>query len=1275
MKNIKLLLAINIFWFSFVFPAHSSSLTSRILPNVLFQQDSHCYSHLDRNTYTSGFSDSDFSSSLSVDVDSGNLVLNTDQRALGDTNRILIRTKQDLKVKYVYESADQSQSLGWFLWNDQVKKFTEASGYTFTERPCTSDDDCDMGESCRWCSGTDCASSKVCTYERRILKDTGVDGTGGYNGVYDWFEKLYEKPGGTNDVYTFPKLVQPFPVYDPYPSYSWSKAKKLWVYDYYYLNGSSFSDGGTYPHISNYLEHLVDSGGGWLYLLADDDYDYESTVTCRSWDEGETGCLNYWWDPYWLSVVHWQWGSFVMPPVSDQVSNSDGVPDYDVNGDGTVNLLDREVNMGTFDSGTEIVFFLNSYYRNFHARHGSIGMKKYYNYYFDTVRTMSMPYFSKSALNPDYKSSGTFKRSIDLGCSYTTSGGLPGNTCGGVLGWLDQAALDRLDTAAYNYLSIPQPEKRNFYTIENGIRTHVLLGAPSSDPTRWILGFEQLYDGGAGGEMNYGNDYNDIVIVVERQNGGEIVSNLVVPEIPASELENTTINKVKLTKDDYIPIPPCTSEPETRIDYYISVNEDASGDPVWIMVEFPPGEDTVTVDLASLGYTGAKLRWKVEIISPNEQCKPEVRGLDIGYEALVGGDYSYSTPLPLANGMYKGTLETPSSSWTVTGGDTRNRGHYYFYELYDPAHPNTTNVKEIWDAGQVLANTNPDNRNIYTQNGMTKVSFEAGNDTWLLYEVLTNTQRNIKHNGEKVYDLNGDGNSNNEDSRQIIKWTRGWEYPIGSNPGSVPRRAWPLGAIHRSTGAIVVPPGVPAWNYGNGIDPAIKTAYNNWKNDSSRAERDAIALVGAQDGMLHAFYAGKFRWGDDPSTSQAEQRGYYEKSGASRDYGDGSELWAWIPPSQLNNLKNNYVKDYYPETHPWAQINGSIALTDLLYQNNWTTAAFYTHGAKHPYISAIDVTDPHNPQPMWDSDWTDNKYNGTYSPPAVIWVNSEKYGGKGKTWAVVTTSGMSDTYGDVSLYIIDADDGNTLPYGNVKFNVAGGSAGAQALGVWGSPVAIDYDRDGYTDRIYVADTNGRIWSHSLHGTNRNLCLVADVGKPIFTTPAVKVAQDLGTGQNVVALYFGTGDHPELNDPVNPNYKFYGIVDTSGIAECQPGEILFEHELPSDEKVWADAFISGDEVYVGTSTGDKADICDEDLSNPGHIYSFKLEADSDGLPIQTNAPVSAPGNTVSGIMVYDEHLFINSLGGDTKVLGGDKWNNDTSDGAAGARVEEMYWKED
>jgi hypothetical protein len=391
------------------------------------------------------------------------------------------------------------------------------------------------------------------------------------------------------------------------------------------------------------------------------------------------------------------------------------------------------------------------------------------------------------------------------------------------------------------------------------------------------------------------------------------------------------------------------------------------------------------------------------------------------------------------------------------------------------------------------------------------------------------------------------------------------------------------------------------------------------------------------------------------------------------DYGDGREVWAYVPESLLNRLKNNMVRDYYPEENPLAMVDGSVSVADIYDQNAWKTAVFFSMGRSHPYISALDVTNTQSPRPLWDADWTDPDFHGTKVAPSASWVDRGSVGPEGKTWMVATTSGLADTPSDVFLYLINAGEGQTLANGKVQLNVGGGLRSDQAYGVAGRPVLVDFDRDGYTDRIYVADTSGRVWKHEPHRAPGNSCLVAAVGQPIYVTPVVSLRQDEMNGDNVVTIYFGTGDRPDANDSAMPPYHFYAFVDRDPEAECTMGELLYEEALPPDEKVWADAFVAADRVYVGTSTGDKAHICDEDPQNPGHIYTFDIDPGPNGEANELASPESAGGSVVSGLMVHDEHLFANTLGGKTKIIGGSKWNNLASTTDANG-LRDVYWQE-
>jgi hypothetical protein len=119
--------------------------------------------------------------------------------------------------------------------------------------------------------------------------------------------------------------------------------------------------------------------------------------------------------------------------------------------------------------------------------------------------------------------------------------------------------------------------------------------------------------------------------------------------------------------------------------------------------------------------------------------------------------------------------------------------------------------------------------------------------------------------------------------------------------------------------------------------------------------------------------------------------------------------------------------------------------------------------------------------------------------------------------------------------------------------------------------------------------------------------------------------------------------------------------------------LYSYQLPPDEKIWGDAAIAADLIYVGTATGNKADLCDEDVTNPGHIYAFLLDPTTPGVAPTVGSPVAAAGNIISGLMVYDQHLVANTVGGKTVIVGGSSWNNlaGLTDNTA---MRDVYWNE-
>jgi type IV pilus assembly protein PilY1 len=109
--------------------------------------------------------------------------------------------------------------------------------------------------------------------------------------------------------------------------------------------------------------------------------------------------------------------------------------------------------------------------------------------------------------------------------------------------------------------------------------------------------------------------------------------------------------------------------------------------------------------------------------------------------------------------------------------------------------------------------------------------------------------------------------------------------------------------------------------------------------------RTPMLYVAANDGMLHAFFAG---------TSDTDPQG-------------GKEAWAIIPTSVLPNLYT-LADTNYQNVHRYF-VDGTPTVSDVYDGANWKTMLVggLNDGGRSFY--ALDVTDPVNPKGMWEFNW------------------------------------------------------------------------------------------------------------------------------------------------------------------------------------------------------------------------------------------------------------------------------------------------------------------
>ncbi len=480
-----------------------------------------------------------------------------------------------------------------------------------------------------------------------------------------------------------------------------------------------------------------------------------------------------------------------------------------------------------------------------------------------------------------------------------------------------------------------------------------------------------------------------------------------------------------------------------------------------------------------------------------------------------------------------------------------------------------------WDAGALLNDRSPDSRTIYT-------ALRAGG-TVTNPLVRTAFTRSNAGNPSTAGSLAWCLKDFNNDNTGLIDFVRG------------ANRYWTLGDINHSTPAVVGPP--------NGDSAYMGTGYAEFK--TAQASRQKVIYVGANDGMLHCF-----------------------------DAATGEELWGFIPYNLLPKLRNMYAVDAANNSRFYSHYvycDGSPTVADVQIGGTWKTVLVTGQGPGSGsvlgagniagainYYWALDVTDPTNPQPLWEISHTYTVGSGqnrktyptmgeTWSTPAIGKVNHS-----GTTrWVAFMGSGYDNVKsGSFNLgrrfYVVRLDTGTVITATSEVTPVNTASLSGQKAAysypdivatIPGSPTAIDLNGNSFTDSVFVGDLDGRLYRMNVIGSNPSSWTLQaiytdNLNYPIITKPAAWV-DPLEGGPARARVYFGTGGDDAA--PADRDYSFVGIIDTGGNAatlEWYLGvparlaqDVSYQRgDLGTGSKVWADPVLADQIVYFSTLRG-------------------------------------------------------------------------------------------
>jgi type IV pilus assembly protein PilY1 len=410
-------------------------------------------------------------------------------------------------------------------------------------------------------------------------------------------------------------------------------------------------------------------------------------------------------------------------------------------------------------------------------------------------------------------------------------------------------------------------------------------------------------------------------------------------------------------------------------------------------------------------------------------------------------------------------------------------------------------------------------RNVFTHTGSAGVAFQWDN--------LVSAQKD---------DL---AVANAADGALVVDWLRGGSSGATLSTSEVLRaRTTVLGDIVNSD-----PVFVGAQNYGytvpNDITVATEPAdtYQAYLDSKSASGATKLVMVGANDGMLHAFNAETGR----------ELFAYVPKSIFKQRTGTPGDT-----PGLRHLTKANYSHRYY--------VDGPIGVGDVYVGSAWKTYAVGGLGAGGRGVYGLDISTPTSfsaSNVLWeitapDTNDTSNNWNDlgyTYGLPVIARTRAGR-------WVAIFSNGYDSNSGRAALYVVDAANGEFIR----KIVVDSDTTADADNGLSAPAVMVDANR--YITYVYAGDLKGNLWKFNLSDSNPDNWAVfktsgnnaSTVSVPLFTAKngsnqIQPITSGLEIGSNPsggLMIYFGTGKYFETSDNTvgsTPQMQsFYGIWD-------------------------------------------------------------------------------------------------------------------------------------
>ena len=378
----------------------------------------------------------------------------------------------------------------------------------------------------------------------------------------------------------------------------------------------------------------------------------------------------------------------------------------------------------------------------------------------------------------------------------------------------------------------------------------------------------------------------------------------------------------------------------------------------------------------------------------------------------------------------------------------------------------------------------------------------------------------------------------------MIRYIRGDFTPTGYR-----QRASKLGDMTYSAPVILGPPD------GFQKDNNYKSFKTAW------AARTPLVIVGANDGMLHAFNSA-----------------------------NGQEQWAFIPNQLLQKLEllraDPYAHQNYVSGTPTvvdAFITAKNASGAAETSRSWRTVLVCGLREGGQGYFALDVTDPENPIPLWEVTPASPSPNGlgySFGAPLIVKLKDRSQPGDFRWVALLANGYEGNTSGKAaSLLVVDLSTGEI-----VREIVVDTSSDNNGLS---SPSAVDVNADGFADYVYAGDLRGNLWKFDLTSSDKNKWDVSyrstgnpGTARPLFTgdsTQPITTAPDIVLRSGHQIVFFGTGKYYDetVDKSSAAQQSMYGLYDYNVADDKQTGSIYGITNL--QEQIFTQVTVTG-EIY-------------------------------------------------------------------------------------------------